>query len=340
MSKKIILGIVLIALVSIVAGAGFLRPLAKPPAYTGPVEKITIGVSQLVPELSALFFIAQDRGYFRENGIEAELKPILSSVEIVQEVNDKKIKLGAVTDFTFVADSFTKKDLRIIANVGKINIATIIARSDHGINKPEDLRGKKIAVIPKTTAEYFLDTWLISNNLSPKEVTIVPTKGAELRSSLVEGKVDAILLTRKIAKELEQELKEKIIYWSVQGDQNLHLMLIAHKDDLPARKETFKRLISAMIQAENYLITNQADSLEIMGENLPAQDKDYLASDIGSYNFGVSFEHELILSLEDQARWIIKNVLAGEEAMPNFLNFIYFDALEAVKPEVVTIIHK
>jgi len=41
---------------------------------------------------------------------------------------------------------------------------------------------------------------------------------------------------------------------------------------------------------------------------------------------------------EDQARWSIENNLTSASKIPNYLDFIYLDALEAVKPEVVTII--
>jgi NitT/TauT family transport system substrate-binding protein len=46
-----------------------------------------------------------------------------------------------------------------------------------------------------------------------------------------------------------------------------------------------------------------------------------------------------LIAFEDQARWRIKNNLTDKKDVPNYLNFIYLDALEGVKPEAVTIIH-
>jgi hypothetical protein len=42
--------------------------------------------------------------------------------------------------------------------------------------------------------------------------------------------------------------------------------------------------------------------------------------------------------MEDEARWMIKNKLTKEKNVPNFLDYIYEDALKAVKPEAVNII--
>ena len=54
--------------------------------------------------------------------------------------------------------------------------------------------------------------------------------------------------------------------------------------------------------------------------------------------FDLFLDQSLIATLEDQARWAIKNNLTNATKIPNYLDYIYIDALEAVKPEAVTII--
>ena len=41
---------------------------------------------------------------------------------------------------------------------------------------------------------------------------------------------------------------------------------------------------------------------------------------------------------QDEARWRIENKLTDQTMVPNYLDFIYIDALQAVKPEGVTLI--
>jgi hypothetical protein len=51
--------------------------------------------------------------------------------------------------------------------------------------------------------------------------------------------------------------------------------------------------------------------------------------------------HELgkgLASLEDEARWMIRNNLTSEKQIPDFVNYIYTDGLKAIKPEAVNII--
>jgi NitT/TauT family transport system substrate-binding protein len=58
----------------------------------------------------------------------------------------------------------------------------------------------------------------------------------------------------------------------------------------------------------------------------------------GIFNFQVTLDQALLVNLEEQSRWIIKNRLAMSQDMPNYLDFIYCDGLGAVKPAAVRII--
>jgi NitT/TauT family transport system substrate-binding protein len=42
--------------------------------------------------------------------------------------------------------------------------------------------------------------------------------------------------------------------------------------------------------------------------------------------------------MEEEARWAISNNLINATAVPNFINYIYVNGLESVKPESISII--
>ena len=58
-----------------------------------------------------------------------------------------------------------------------------------------------------------------------------------------------------------------------------------------------------------------------------------------NFSFGTGLDQELLLTLEDQARFAIDNKLTEQTKVPNYLDFIYFAGLEAVNPGSVSIIH-
>jgi len=68
-------------------------------------------------------------------------------------------------------------------------------------------------------------------------------------------------------------------------------------------------------------------------------DPDYIKYVWSANDFSVSLDQAMIITMEDEARWAIKIKLTDQTKIPNYLNFIYFNALEKVKKDAVTIFH-
>jgi NitT/TauT family transport system substrate-binding protein len=56
-------------------------------------------------------------------------------------------------------------------------------------------------------------------------------------------------------------------------------------------------------------------------------DRSQLAELWDIYNFKITLGQSLLVTLEDQARWAIENELTDKTEVPNYLNYIYYDAL-------------
>lgn len=60
---------------------------------------------------------------------------------------------------------------------------------------------------------------------------------------------------------------------------------------------------------------------------------------MGDTNFKVSLDQELLLVMEDQARWAINDNRTNLTEVPDYLDFIRIDNLERIEPKAVTMIH-
>ncbi|MBA7710231.1 hypothetical protein ES703_119168 [subsurface metagenome] len=67
-AQKMFIGIVIIAVIGVSVGGC----QEKPEKYTGPVEKITLAA--YAGETGALVYVAEDQGFFEENGLEVTIK--------------------------------------------------------------------------------------------------------------------------------------------------------------------------------------------------------------------------------------------------------------------------
>ncbi|MEE8481005.1 MAG: hypothetical protein V3T59_07170, partial [Desulfobacterales bacterium] len=67
-------------------------------------------------------------------------------------------------------------------------------------------------------------------------------------------------------------------------------------------------------------------------------DKELVVSIWDDFKFQLMLDQAIIITLEDEARWAIDNNLTDATEVPNYMNYIYFDALEEIKPKAVTVI--
>ena len=98
-----------------------------------------------------------------------------------------------------------------------------------------------------------------------------------------------------------------------------------------------RRFLKAVDRAITFANQNRNESIAVMTKNLTLQEKS-LVSFQDDLVFELSLGHSLLTMLEDQARWAMKNGYSNKTKIPNYLDYLYLDAMKAVKPKAVTII--
>jgi NitT/TauT family transport system substrate-binding protein len=159
----------------------------------------------------------------------------------------------------------------------------------------------------------------------------------ELVQNLVNGSLDAIITFNPHIREAQTQLGSKLRVWSLQGTQKLFPTLYGTQALVTQRPEAVKRYLRALIQAEDYIQTNNDNARHIVGQYLHFDD-DYMKVVWSHIDFEVALDQDMLITMEDEARWAIENKLTTATDVPDYLQFIYFDGLEAVKPEGITII--
>jgi len=90
-------------------------------------------------------------------------------------------------------NSVAHPDLRIILTVTE-GLYRVVARRSSGIAAARDLKGKRIATMPSTSAAYFLHRVLASAGLTEADVTILPLLATPGADALIAGEVDALAI--------------------------------------------------------------------------------------------------------------------------------------------------
>lgn len=320
---------------AIIVGIGmWLVPKIVPSSYTGPVEIIKVG--SYTGEYASLVYVALEKGYFTEEGIDLELKPYQGGIFAMPDLATGVIDIVLANEFAPVVKSFDTPDLKILASIDQTNSYEFIARRDRGIDSPENLKGKKIGITKKTQSEFFLGTFLTSNDLLLKDVTIIDIKPLDIPAAIESGTIDATLIWPPHTYNIKKNLGANAISWPGQSEQGTYFVLVGTDTLVKERPQTVERVLRALVKAEEFVKNNPQEAQAIVMRRTNVDDL-YIKSEWPLNKFSVSLDQSLLLLMENEARWSIANKITDKTIVPNFIDFIYTDALRKVKLDAVTL---
>ena len=303
--------------------------------YSGPVEEVIVGKQV---EYGTLFVVAKEQKFFEENGLDVAIIEYESGAPAFSDMLNGKIDMTNAAEFVGVRNSFSGEDFKMLGSIGTTtNAWEIVVRSDHGISNASDLRGKKIAVPRKTLGEFFLGNFLTLNKLSFSDLQLVDLTPAALIDAFINGDVDAVMIFEPHAFGLKERMGSNAIGWPGQSGRPNYIGLFANSEFVKKHPSIVKRFVRSLVQAEEFLADDNTEIERVMKNTFHYSDS-YISSVTPKFKFYFSLEQPMLLLMEDEARWVIDNNLTSSSTVPNYLDFIYFDALEEVNPDAINII--
>lgn len=197
--KKILA--LLLALCMMVLAAGCGSSDAKKDA---PKEKVKVSLGMLRLTSSAPLFIAMDKGFFAEEGIEIEPQWFDAAHPIAVSTASSKVDVGAtgITASLYNMAANGQK-LGIIADKGReqkgYSSSALLVTTDNynaGVKSLKDLKGKRIGITQKgSTFHYMLGRMLETQGMSLNDVEIVPlNKLSAVMAALESKQIDGCIL--------------------------------------------------------------------------------------------------------------------------------------------------
>ncbi len=321
-----------------------------------PVIMITIGCSAApdkeaefkgVPEdvtfchssrLDTLLLIAHEQGYLKENGINAALKQFSTGGHAIARMINVECDVVVCGSNPFVFQSFNHSDLRIISIVGESdNSSRIIARKDRGIDSPKDLKGKKIAAQKGTVFHFFLSLFLAKHGLTTKDIALSFARAEELNMEDAWSRFNAISLKEPYSTNAIQFLGDNAVVFEDKGLVHQTFVAVARDSFIKEKPAATNGILRALIAAEQYSKDYPKQAFELISKT-HSYDETLWNSIMSDITPVVALKQSLLITLEDSARWMIREKLTDKTTVPNYLDFIYTESLESVMPARVSII--
>lgn len=306
----------------------------RPPS--GPPDKVTIAFTTL--PYTAITDLAQAQGYFQEAGLTVTAHYHSTGKAALDEVLEGKADLATVAETPFMFAVMNEAKISIIATIQRSNRTNaIIAKKDKEIQLPQDLKEKRIAATLKTTSEYFLHAFLATHSLAGTDVRLVYLKPEEILQALAKGEIDAASVFPPFLSQAQQQLGENGITFFEKDIYTQTFNVVVAQDFIRKNPAIIRKALLAMLHAEEFIKENPGAAQNTVADFRQA-DKETFRAAWSDHIFEVSLDQSLILALEDESRWAIRNRLTNATKVPNYLNAIYLDGLRAVKPDAVRIL--
>lgn len=300
------------------------------------LDTITLGTNPI--ELNALIYVAEERGFFADNGIQIRYRDYDTGVAAVNGLLNGENDLAMTTEFVIVGNVFNKKEVTALAAVDESTLFYLVAPAQSGIQGIKDLEGKRIGVPSQTIMEFYLGRILEINGISLKTVSLVNTSAADPGGALSAGNIDAVITWGSYLADIEKHFSSQMIILGVQSDQPSFWSAVSTSSWVKQNPVLIKRFMAALARSESEVDRHPAEARESIRQRLNYTSS-YIETIWPQNQFSLSLDQSLIAAMEGEARWMIKNLMTAEKEVPNFVQYIYVDGLKAVKPEAVNIIH-
>ena len=290
-------------------------------------------------ESTALFWVAQEQSYFKQNGLNITLhKYDTGAGALIGVINGEADVVVGTTEFPLTIQAMNRQSIQTFASMSQSNFVYIVGRADRGIAEVSDLKGKTIGTTFGTISHYFLGRFLTLNNIKLDEISLVDLKTPqEWVDAVVNGSVDAVATAQPSVDLAKNGLGANAIVWNLQSNQPLFAQAIASKNWLIKHPELCVRFLKALYQAEKFVADQPTEAKAILKRQLNFSDA-YIETVWQQNQFSLSLNVPLILAMESEARWLISNHLTRTSAVPNFVDYVNRECLTSVKPSAVDII--
>ncbi|GAA4027818.1 NrtA/SsuA/CpmA family ABC transporter substrate-binding protein [Actimicrobium antarcticum] len=310
--------------------------MRTPAVPLAPLPAVTIAVPMQLNSASLIVASAQD--LFRQQGVDVIEQPFLLGKDALQSVIDGKADLAVVADTPLVFALSRGEDIAMLAGIsrGRRSLA-IVTRNDRGIRRMQDLAGKSVGLSKGTNFTYFLDAMLQVHEVPGDQVKLVDLKTDDAIQAFKDGSVDAIVMFQPFTARLQAEMGDRITVFYGEEVYAFRFILTGKPTWIDKHPHEIRQILTALIAANKVIHDDPLQTRRTVGQALRIDDA-IMATLFDPDDYMVSLDQAMLLALDDQTRWAVKQGLITLPATPNYLRAMRYRDLEAVRPAAVTFV--
>ncbi len=223
----------------------------------GGPEEVTLTLDWYPNADHAGIYLARERGYFREEGLRVRIRQPSDPASVLQLVAAGRSEFGISYENEVL--NAAARDIPVLSVMAIMQhpLNSIISLKKSGIDRPEELAGKRVGYAGQSFGTAAIDTVLRRAGKDPSSVEKVNV-GYDLRPALTSGRVDAVVdaYWNIEAVELAQEgFETNVIRLNEVGVPNYNeLVVVTSRSYAGENPEVVRGFVRALVKGHEYAL--------------------------------------------------------------------------------------
>lgn len=298
-----------------------------------------IVLAENITPVSAPVTVARVKDYFKEEGIQCQTIPFASGRLALDALIGGKANFATVAETPIVLASMQGQPITVLCTFTSSEKNTkILARKDKGVQNPNDLIGKKIAVTFGTNGAYYLQIFLRTHNIRADNVQLINLSPPDMATAISRGDVDAICTWEPHiwnAKKLVGD--EAVVLLNNPGIYTQTFNIVAMKGYTSNNDKILTGFLKALNKSVIYIKEHEDEAIAIVARENNMTETD-LRAIWNDYVFDVVLDTGLVKAITGQAEWALNTNLATPEShLPPMEQLLTPGPLKSLKLESVNL---
>ena len=247
--------------------AAALVALVALPAFGQGKEKVVLLLNWYVYSEHAPFFLGKERGYFDQEGIDLEIQEGRGSGVTVQAVAAGTATFGYADVATMIKAASKGAPVTAVGVALQTSPMSAMGFADRNIRKPEDIKGKTVAVTPGDSMSQIWPLFLKKTGLKDSDFKTVSGDAQTKLNAVMNNQAD-LLLGYVMDQAIKlQDATHKDIYPIRFADYGVNMVssgIIVQKDYLKAHPDVVKRFMRAATRSLEEAAKNPDAAVDAM----------------------------------------------------------------------------
>ncbi|MCI0546483.1 MAG: ABC transporter substrate-binding protein [Candidatus Rokubacteria bacterium] len=251
-------------------GAGGLAP-----AQAQSPQKIVFALNWFAVGDHAAYWVALDKGYYKEKGLDVELQNSKGSGDSIAKVDTGRADIGLADATAVIPRVGQGAKIKVVGAVFDNTPLNIWTRKDTGIAKPKDLEGKLLAAPPGDAQRQLFPAFAKINGIDESKVKWLNIEPAAKFVALSEKRADAVPDYTTGQPFWEKAVgKENLVRmpWYQYGFDTYSMSIMASEKTMTERPQVLRDFLEASYRGWRDVMDNPKAALEIFRKRVPEID--------------------------------------------------------------------